>query len=192
MQPAAQVDRHPLRLHGEAGGEERAAGHRALRLQHPFGLLVGDLLTEDGQVGLRPAEGVQVVVRVHPAQVAEGGGEGVVHGAGRQEAGRFEEGQDALAAQRVVGGAGQVGLVAPAVDELGRGPAQQAGQLPPPAPESAQEGMARAHRGVTAAPARWRPSRRLPPARRRSRPPGDRARGACAPSAAARRCRGHG
>lgn len=102
VQPAAQVDRNPLDVQGEAGGEQGPPDHGALRLQDPFALLVRELEAEGPGEGVRPVQRVKVFVGVDAAQMAERRDGREVEGARGEEAGGFEEAQDPLAAQRIV------------------------------------------------------------------------------------------
>ncbi len=194
VEAAAQVDGDALAVEGQAGGGHGAAGHGALGFEEPVGGVLGEPVADDAGQSLGPVEGVEVVVGVDPAQVPEGGGLGGVDVRVVEQPGGVQGRQDALPALGVVVPAGDLQLVAPAVDELdARTPAHSEDTAPPSPEGRGQPGQEGAHGLRTGAGGpRWRPSRPLPGGRRRRLRPACRAPGACAPSGAGRRspCRG--
>ncbi len=131
MQAAAEVGGQAAGGQSEMAGEPGAADHGALSRHGALDGILGQLEAEDLQQPVRARQRVEVGVGVNAAQLAEGGELGAMDGARIEQAGTVERRQDAFAALRVV--AGEVQLVALAVDQLESGRAQPAAQ-PPPAP----------------------------------------------------------
>ncbi len=138
VQPASQVDREGALLERQADGEDGAARHRPLGGEHAVGERVGKVEAEDGEErpGLRQRLEVDLVVDA--AELPEGGGlRGVDAPPVGQPLGE-EEGEDALAAQRV-DGARDLELVGAAVDQVDPPSLEPAEPAYPAAPRGAAE-----------------------------------------------------
>lgn len=126
VEAAPEVERGAPPFQSEADGEDRPPRHRPLRGEHAVGKGIGEVEAEDPGERPRPRQRLQVLLVVHPAELAVGGRLRRVDPPRVGEAGAQEEGEDALAAQRVGRRRRQLQPVGAAVDEV---------DPPPPEPE---------------------------------------------------------